>query len=175
MRNFGALFRAGLVGTGLFSLANVALAGTPGSGSIGFVPVTGVPTLSEWTMVVLFGLMALMAFRVLRSRNLNRLAAWLVSAGVFSLASMSGVDLVKQAQAVVGALILSSSSGQTITLNDGGNQIDNTSGVSQRVSAINLGPGTTTQPTMSSPECTVGLVVPNTQSCFIRIQGSGGL
>ncbi len=58
-----------------------------------------VPTLSGWTLILLGFLVAVIAFRVMRTRNIGRPAASIVAAGVIALGTASGAKVIQDAHA----------------------------------------------------------------------------
>lgn len=156
---------------GMFG-ANMAYAGA--AGTITYVPAqaASVPTLSGWTLAVLGVLFAVIAFRVMRARNVGGRVASLVSAGIMALGGMGSGYLVDESRATAPAPIeLNVGTGGQVTIPGIGTYVyHNSSGVSQRISVINILPAYGTKP-IDPPdtECTVGLVLANGASCSLSI------
>ncbi len=156
--------------------ANMAFAGS-GIGAITYAPlqVAAVPTLSGWALAVMGILFAIIAFRVMRAKNVSGRVASIISAGIMAVGGMSGGYLIDESQAVAPAPIpLTVGVGGQVNIQGiGTREYQNTSGVSQRITEINIIGGYETKPiALPDIECTVGLVLANGASCFISIVSS---
>ena len=173
-------------GTGLaLGLAHslVSAQGITTAWTISYAPVTpaSVPTLSEWGLLVLALVMAVGTAWSLHKKAGRGTTAVLALATALVLGTVTGQDVVGRAEALpLPAPTLSLAGGGTTepfsywaSVNpDQGLAITNTSGVPQRITAITLTvnslPATPDAPT-NSPQCTVGLVLPAGQSCYVTV------
>lgn len=156
---------------GLFC-ADAATAGA-GVGTLTYAPLpsTSVPTLSGWMLAVMAMLVAVIAFRVMRAKNVGGRTASVVSAGILALAASTGNQLVSESKAALAFFVsLSVSSGGQVQLAPGENEYRNTSGVTQRITGIAPMVGWhTASPPLNQPECTLQLTILNGASCYINI------
>ncbi|WP_169458034.1 midcut-by-XrtH protein [Ottowia thiooxydans] len=133
--------------------------------------VTAVPTLGEWTLILLAVLLTVVAYRALRGRVNGRLLSNLVLVGGAVAATAAGHGLIGQAEAVVetpAELNLSSATGGSVN-GDEWTRLTNTSGVKLRIKAINPGSwNIMTPPPSEFPECQVGTVLSTNGKCDIR-------
>lgn len=140
---------------------SVAFAG--GSVVVTYVPAGAtVPTLSEWTLLALAALMALLCYRHLRPRLQGRpLAALFLAAGAGTLALAGGHFGQEALATVLTDTPLTQQGGGTVTLNclNNGNVINNT-GITVKITSVTGSPtpvGTCTSlPTLvPNASCTV--------------------
>lgn len=134
-----------------------------GSVVVTYVPAgSSVPTLSEWTILALAMVMALVSYRQLRSRLHGRpLAALFLAAGAGTLA-LAGGHFGQEALATVGTdTSLTQQGGGTVTLTCGsnGNVINNT-GITVKVTSVTgtptpLGTCTSLPTLVPAASCTV--------------------
>ena len=98
-------FQRGIVAAAaliLLAQADAVFAGPAGPvvGNLAYIPSPlSVPTLSGWTVILLGLLFAVIAFRVMRTRNAGRPAASIVAAGVIALGAVSGTKMIQDAHA----------------------------------------------------------------------------
>lgn len=141
--------------------------------SIGYVPdvQTPVPTLSEWGMIVLSVLLALVAIQTARKGG-SRLLSALLAVG--ALATGMGVEqtMLKTAQATA-LEQMSIGSGGTVDLSgySTGTEVPVQGHPTIPMRIISVSPSSDT--TVQSPTCTVGLAVPAGGVCYYRVPGLG--
>lgn len=141
--------------------------------SIGYVPdvQTPVPTLSEWGMIVLSVLLALVAIQTARKGG-SRLLSALLAVG--ALAAGVGVEQTLLGTAQATALEqMSIGSGGTVDLSGypTGTEVPVQGHPTIPMRVISVSP--TSDTTVQSPTCTVGLAVPAGGVCYYRIPGLG--
>lgn len=147
-------------------------AAVPG-GSIDYGPlstgVAAVPSLSEWMLVLLGLLLAVVAYRALRGRVNGRLLSNLTLAGGALAATVAGHGVIQDAQAdlVADEQNMSSPSGGTVT---GTNwvQLTNTSGVPLKIKAVRPNEGFRVVSPPELPECDVDVIVLPGNKCNIH-------
>lgn len=158
-----------------FTAATDVFAGPAGGGTITYGPPNhSIPVLSDIMLVVLGLLLAVIAFRVLRSYPGGTPLASLVALTIAGSAMIPD-KIIEQAQAI--ALGMTNAAGGTTLYIPAGTEfnINNTSGVEQQVKSLNPDIGCTPVPlTLGSPQCAQGLIVPNAGQCFIEFQCGGG-
>ncbi len=154
----------------LMLVCSDAMAGT-GIGSVSYLPVSSaIPTLSGAMLVVLSLLFAVIAFRVLRARSADKPLASIAAIGILTLGASSGIHLMRSAQAAVAPIPFDLPNGGFVYVQGGFNDIVNHTGLPQRITNIVLDSGYyIDSPPPSSPECTIGMVVPNLGHCYLNI------
>ena len=138
-------------------------------GTITYSPYAAqsIPTLSTAMLWVLAFLFVVLAFRALRSHPAGKILAVLVVAGVLALAAAPGNKLIREAQALIG-YVFSNPGGGVVTIGvTSETPVQNTSGREQQITGVNPTSPYTALPTSGSPQCTIGLVVPNNNSCYV--------
>jgi len=154
-----AVFSAGAqapIATTTITYAPAAAAASP----------AGVPTLSEWGLIVLAGVMALAAFRAMRKGG----AARLFSVLAFGAAAVMGAAQFATPTQAAPFLAFDQASGGVISWPGIGEiPIENTTGVAQKITAISYVGGVTRRPPVGTPECVVGLSVNPGAICYIRV------
>lgn len=134
--------------------------------------VSAVPTLSEWMLLGTGLLLALVAWRALRSRVNGRLLSNLVLVGAAAVLSWWGAPLVGKAMAASYPTVsMTSPSGGTVTVKQL-SQITNATGVSQVIRAIRPVYGAIAIPPADAtqrPVCSVGLVMAPAGVCFLGV------
>lgn len=171
--NFGRVVnRFTLVPFAVLGMTSPAWAGFPAA--LTYAPAaTSTPTLGAWMLLLLALLLAVVAYRVLRSRVNGRQMGLFALAGSLAAGGAASGDLVRMAQATaIPQVFMSSATGGTAGLGLGIQQVTNTSGVPQQVTAltitvngdtfINPGGGYT-------PQCVVGIVVAPGGSCYVEL------
>ncbi len=162
----GAVFAVlGLLG------ADIASAGT-GVGSIVYAPLQAspVPTLSGWMLAIMGLLIAVMAFRVMRAKNIGGRTASLVSAAIIALGAAAGNELVTESKAALAFFVqLDLAGGGQAFLVPGQNEYRNTSGVPQRITGITISPGYHAEAPSSLPVCVTDLVLSTGSSCYLNL------
>lgn len=175
MKNAFHLLRKATIALGLLAAGSAAFAGTIGAGGVGYMPgalgaAAPIPTLSEWMLMSLALLLAVLAWRVLRARTGGRPLASVILCGALALGALSGNDLLRDARAMVATLTFSSPTGGSVTVQmlNTEYEITNVTTVPQQVVSVTPLLGNVAVPTTGSPQCAVGLVVAPTAKCFIR-------
>ena len=129
---------------------------------------TAVPTLGEWTMVLLALLVSVVAYRALRGRVNGRLLSNLALAGGALAATVAGHGLIGKAEAIVEtptAINLMSAGGGSVDA-PYWSRLSNTSGVPLQIKAITPKSWTELLPPPSEwPRCKVGTVVMPNAKC----------
>jgi IPTL-CTERM motif len=131
-----------LAGTGLS--ANVFAGSNVGSIVYGSGNSTPVPTLGGSALIVLAILLAVIAFRILRTQQHKGVNFVVALTAVTALASgVGGIRLVSDANALipVGTVNMSSESGGSVQLSIGANEVTNITSVPLSILEINLRPG----------------------------------
>ena len=172
----------------LLALASpAAFAGTPLppiSGLITYAPdgtTTAVPTLSEWGLLAMVLLLAVVAYRVLRAQMGAKPLASVVLAGALGLGLASGVPLVRPALAVEYPTLsvpLTEAAGgfagfaaaSTYYL---GLEVVNNSGVPQRITGMEVDLPYVFSDSGLTPQCTVGLRLSIGGKCYVGVGGGG--
>jgi len=152
-------------------LADAAWAGT--TGYIAYAPLSkaaAVPTLSGWMLALMGLLVAVIAFRVMRAKNIGGRVASVVSAGIMALGAAAGNELISESKAALASFIaLSSVPGGQVALVIGENEYRNTSGVTQQITDISIESTLSAVPTDGQPECEIGLTIANGSSCYLNL------
>ncbi|MGO8755206.1 MAG: midcut-by-XrtH protein [Gallionellaceae bacterium] len=152
----------------LMLVCSDAVAGTAGGGTIVYSPYAqAIPTLSGAMLVVLAFLFAVLAFRALRAHPGGKPLAALLALGVLVLVAASGNQLIRNAQAIVGFFFSNPGGGIVSVLGNAEYPVQNTSGRPQQIVSVNPISPSVALPTSGSPQCTVGLVVPNSNACYV--------
>ncbi|MCB1955200.1 MAG: midcut-by-XrtH protein [Rhodocyclaceae bacterium] len=160
---------------GLLISAKSASAGGP-IVLLGFGPATGIPTMSEWSMILMGAAIVFMAIRSIRAAKPGRLAGWLIAGGALAAANGLGPDWIRGAQATPWSpKPMSGATGGNVTFHTGGAyQVQNDLATSQRINSINADAGVLLLPIGGfSPTCTVGLILPPAGNCYLTIDDSG--
>ncbi len=153
-----------------FTAATDVFAGTVGSGgTITYGPPNhSIPVLSDIMLVVLGLLLAVIAFRVLRSYPGGTPLASLIALTIAGSAMMPD-KIIELAQATQSYVMDLAGGGTTVRIPAGTEiSIPNSSGAAQQVKSVNPENECVAATTTSTPECTQGLIVPNTQSCYVH-------
>ena len=151
-------------------LAPSAWAGISG-GTIGYGPApTAVPTLGEWSVLLLALLLTAVAYRVLRGRVGGRLLSQLFLAGGIAAAGLAGHGLVQQAEAITW-LPLDNPTGGTVTVY-GAAPLKNVTNVPLLINAVTPDAISRVKspPAAGAPECTVGTVVQPAGTCNVAFE-----
>ena len=156
-----------------FTAATEVFAGN-GGGTITYGPPNhSIPVLSDIMLVVLGLLLAVIAFRVLRSYPGGTPLASLVALTIAGSAMMPD-KIIEQAQAIQLSVIMNlAGGGTTVRIQAGADiPIANLSGAAQQVKSVNPENECDAATTTFTPECTQGLIVPNNQSCYVHFDCS---
>lgn len=146
------------------------------SGTLTYAPAatttTSAPTLGAWTLLLLALLLAVVAYRVLRSRVNGRQMGLFALAGSLVAGGAASGDLIRVAHAAIPSVSMSSATGGTANLGSGIQQVINTSGVPQQVTVLTI---TSNGDTFINPggsyvpQCIVGTVVAAGGSCYVDL------
>ena len=155
-----------------FTAATDVIAGPGGGGTITYGPPNhSIPVLSDIMLVVLGLMLAVIAFRVLRTYPGGTPLASLVALTIAG-ATMMPDKIIEQAQATISFLELTSpAGGTTVHISPGFDiPIKNTSGATQQVKSVNPNDGCTAIPTteVNNPQCTQGLIRQNNEFCYVH-------
>ena len=169
-----------------FALAPIAILGMTSSawagfsGTLSYAPsaaaaaTASTPILGTWTLLLLAALLAVIAYRVLKTRVGARQFGLFAVAGSLIAGGAASGDLIRLAHATsVPVLDMSSATGGTVDLIVGIQQLTNTSGVPQQVTnlVVTVNGDTYVNPGGSyTPQCIVGLVVASGGSCYVDLQ-----
>lgn len=139
--------------------SNGVYAGTPAApgGTLIYGPgSTSVPALGGSALMVLAILLAVIAFRVMRTQQHKGLNLVVALTALTALASgVGGINMMSDAWAPPGNFVnMGTAGGGSVKLVNGPNQVTNTTGVPQKVLEIQLDPG------CSSGEFNGGVAVP---------------
>ena len=170
-----------LTAFGLLLCGPAAWAGVPVGGTIEYEPLTAnvaaVPSLSEWMLVLLGLLLAVMAYRALRGRVNGRLLSNLTLAGGALAAAAAGHGLIQEVRATPAAneQNMSSASGGTVETTAYWTRLTNTSGVPLKIKAIRPNEWShVVSPPPEAPECTVNFVVSPGNTCNVAFERLDG-
>ncbi len=170
MRQMGQWAARGLVGL-LGLVASSTYAGSAPGGVVGYAPGSvAVPTLSEWTLIGLGLLLAVLAYRVLRARGHGRLLANLLVMGGAAAVGVGGHSLVGNANAVAYQVDMTSATGGAlqVTWTNVTYTVSNATAVTQTITSISAVGGAFESDPMTTPRCTVGLQVSASSVCYVR-------
>lgn len=145
---------------------------------IGFLGIgsEGVPTLSDYMLVVLVILLAAVAYRKLRAYPGGKPLASLMVLGMLAALSLaSGNQIIKSAQATINTVFLNNPAGGTVTVNPVGTSlVTNSTAVQLRITSITPGLGETIGvPGLGQvPVCTAGsTILQPGGSCYVNVIG----
>jgi len=171
--------RRGLAAAGALAtwgLAPSVWAGTP-TGIIDYGPLSAassVPTLGEWSLLLLALLVAVVAYRALRGRVNGRLLTHLLLGGGLLAGGLIGGHWVQSVQAKgVATLSMDQAGGGTVEVTDTNVAVPvmNTSGVAQKITGMRL-----TSESLSwgnpdeTPRCDIGVVVQAGATCYVMLE-----
>jgi hypothetical protein len=164
-----------LTGLGLYLMtaSQSVWAGAAGAGTIVYSPDVqqAVPTLSGWTLIVLGLLFGIIAFRVMRHKQHGRTLASLAAAGIMAAGASTGVKLIEEGHAANIAILLNIDTGSSVSISLGLTEYQNTTNVTQRIRSISYtGVCGRSLPAPSETECTIGLPIPPTESCWLNTE-----
>ncbi len=172
--------RTGLTAVGALAawgLAPSAWAGIPVAGAIVYGPLSAatVPTLGEWSLLLLALLVMAVAYRALRDRVDSRLLTHLLLGGGLAAGGLASGHWVQSVQAVVPGVTMPSASGGRVNVSVIGAPVMVTNGtaVSQQIKSLTTNtPGASwVAPDSGSPQCLVGTVVAAGASCYVQLAG----
>lgn len=172
--------RTGLTAVGALAawgLAPSAWAGIPVFGTIAYGPLsaaTSVPTLGEWSLLLLALLVMVVAYRALRGRVNGRLLTPLLLGGGLAAMGLASGHWVQSAQAVPPEVDLTVTSGGSVSVSvvNVPVKVINTTAVSQQIKTLSTQfPGASwVAPTSGSPQCVAGTTVLTVgASCYVQL------
>lgn len=149
-------------------------AGTPPA-SISYGPdAQAVPLLSDMAVLMLVALIAVLAYRALRSGAAGRPLASIVALGIFAIGGGLSGRLESVAMATTTTIVnLTAASGGTVGVSTFGFdvQVTNQTSVPQRIKSYQLRPADTVGNPTGTPKCQPGTTVLSpTGSCFVLFQ-----
>jgi hypothetical protein len=145
-----------------------------------------IPTLSEWGMIGLSILLAVVAVYTLRNKGGGKPLASVILACALALGGFSGNKLIGEANAIIitpdcpsqYSCTMSNAAGGIVTTAGTGDQTDitNTSGVPQTITniAVTNGSFNSLPDIFTQPPCAVGLVVQPAGKCYVFDKPPGG-
>jgi hypothetical protein len=161
---------AGLTATLTLLLASAsdAFAGMGGGTIVYGPPAESIPALSDAMLVVLGMLLAVLAYRVLRTYPGGRPLASLVALAIAGFSAASGTQVIQEAYAVIN-FQMTQPSGGTVNINAFGGDVpvDNATGRVQQIKSVTPAPYCSTG-AASSPACAPGVTVQPESSCNVR-------
>ncbi|HEY7871807.1 MAG TPA: midcut-by-XrtH protein [Rudaea sp.] len=170
--------RFALAPIAMLGMTSSAWAGSPGT--LTYAPAaaaattTSTPILGKWTLLLLAVLLAVIAYRVLKTRVSGRQFGLFALAGSLIAGGAASGDLIRLAHAQsIPMYPMSSATGGTVNLGLGIQQLTNTSGVPQQVTnlTVTFNGYTYINPGGSyTPQCIVGTVVAPGGSCYVDLQ-----
>lgn len=170
----------------LLALTILLAAGAASAQSAGSItfgtspPATSIPTLSEWGLLVLAGVVGLVAARSLRRGGAGRVAsALLLPVAALALVA-GGLGVARHAYGSVGVDASDLTVGQAYDLPANVDvPVANTGGQDLYIVAIQAQSGYVVGPPFASPQCQLGMRIPaNTgfspPACYVRFCSTGG-
>ncbi len=172
--------RCGIAAMAGLLVAQGAAAQSMGTVSYAPLAATNVPTVSEWGLIFLAGLLALAAYQAMRTQGGRALKVWalgLVACGTLSAGLWNQPALAEPApaeialnQAAGGVADIPHRTdlffGDFFYIYTAENQTDQP----QRITGVSAASGfTVLSPAGRTPECTVGLVLQPKEVCYIRL------
>jgi len=140
------------------------------AGTVAYAAIVAVPTLSDYMLVAFGLLLAIAAFRALRSVHSPQPLALLVAAGIAGSALVFGIHLVAMAQVPpLEVAYMTNPNGDILVINPLSEvMVQNTSGVTLRIVDVSPNPplSVISVPT-NIPQCEPGLMVSALQSCYV--------
>lgn len=154
-----------------FSIAVNAYAGT--SGYVDYAPPShSVPVFSDAMLVVLGLLFSVLAYRVLRTHHNSKPLASIAAFAIAVLSLFSGSKVIQEVYAAGYSML--TPAGGTIDVGGAGTvPILNSSGQAQQIINVRGAGGCNPDTPTSLPQCNIGYVVPNNQSCYVNFVCAG--
>lgn len=137
-------------------------------------PTTSVPTLSEWGMLFMALVLAILAFRAIRKANMSGTAMsalFAVTSAVMVVAGLGYTDRV-----LAGFGIDAQSGNQQNFPSTGDVGVWNSTSQDVYVLSIQASAGYVVSTPSATPACTVGMRIPANSSpavCYVRVVGAG--
>lgn len=178
------LVKWGLAGRGAAAVAGMLVAqgaAAQAMGGVTYAPLAAanVPTVSEWGLIGMSALLAVVAYHALRAQSGRALKVW--AAGLLACATLSAALWNGPALASVAFdVVLDQPNGGTADIPHRGAlffgdffyiyKVQNQTDRAQRVLAVNVIPGLVLlEPTGFTPECKPGLVLQPNDICYLRV------
>ena len=163
----------GFVGAGLMCMPLLVSAQ---GGSITYRPFkpAPVPTMSTWVLIVLAGVLAAVAFTMLRKQGGRHLAIGFIVASAGLLVT-GGINVVDRAEADIATYQLTDPSGGAISIGDCSSLVENATTVAQQLVEIVCPPingGTSAPQTDPIEPCVEGLVLGASEQCMLTARPS---
>ena len=151
-------------------------------GGVSYAPLaaSNVPTLSEWALIGMAALLAVVAYHTLRAQGGRALKVW--AAGLLACATLGATLWNTPAQAVLPPVdvVMDQPQGGTASIPHRSAlffgdffyiyKVQNQTDRAQRVTDVSVIPGLVLlEPTGFTPECTVGLVLQPDDMCYVRV------
>ena len=154
------------------AVATEAFAGTPPGGVITYGPpaAQSIPVLSDLMLVVLGLFLAVMAFRVLRTRPGGTPLASLAALAIVGLSTVPGVKFIEGAYAIPAFSMTNPAGGTLEVFTTNEVPVANDTGVVQQIKGIQPNNNCYTEPTVDSPTCTEGGIVQPATACYINFE-----
>lgn len=170
--------------TALVGLVVAQGAAAQSMGSVAYAPLaaSNVPTVSEWALIGMAALLAVVAYHAMRSQGGRALKVW--AAGLLACASLS--TALWNRPAVAGPapveIVLDQATGGVASIPHNAQlffppfthvyTVQNQTAVAQRVTGVSTRPDLFLEtPTGFTPECTVGLVLQPNDMCYLKANG----
>lgn len=173
--SFPRVIGKSLTAFGLLLCGPAAWAGMGVGGFIDYEPLTAnvaaVPSLSEWMLLLLALLLAVVAFRALRGRVNGRLMSNLTLVGGAMVAAAAGHGLIQEVRATPTIIDFNmpSASGGRVEATGYLIRLTNTSGVPLKIKDVQPNDSSRIAPSPpESPECTKNLTVLPGNKCNVR-------
>ena len=176
--------RARWSATAMLGLLVAQGAAAQSMGTVAYAPLaaSNVPTASEWALIGMAGLLAVVAYHALRSNGGRTLKVW--AAGLLACASLSTalwnrnavaapppVEIVLD-QAAGGAAIIPHNPELFSPPFTHVYTVQNQTAQAQRITGVSTRPDLLLEtPTGFTPECTVGLVLQPNDMCYLKANG----
>lgn len=140
---------------------------------------TSVPTLGEWSLVLMVLLVMVVAYRALRGRVNGRLLTHLLLGGGLAAGGLASGNWIPSVEAdSTPEISLTSNSGGSVDVTNFNEPVRVTNGtpVQQQIKALRtMVEGVEwVDPDGLSPRCQVGTVLPAEGSCYVKLQGNLG-
>lgn len=152
-------------------------------GSVSYAPLAAqaqnVPTLSEWALIGMAALLAVVAFYTLRSQSARTLKVW--AAGLLACTAVGATLWNTPAEAIPPPVdvVMDQPNGGTASIPHRVDlffgdffyiyKVQNQTSRAQRVTGVSVIPGLILlPPTGFTPQCTVGLVLQPNDMCYVR-------
>lgn len=168
------------LGVGMMIFSSVVNAGVAGTLNYGPAGATAIPLMGSGMMVVLALLLAVVGYRALKLNPSHNVFSITVLALLSIGFAYSSINMISSADAASShtTIQLSNPAGGSVLFSTSLTEFRNTSGVLQRINNINAEQLECTSfpgggPYVEGPECFVGMIIQNQESCAIDCGGGG--